>query len=305
MPLKEKKLSQERSYFVVKDNALITKSRYSLTLQQQKILLYFISRIKPDDEEHTMYELSIKEFAKVCGYVEDSGYYYQAIKQDIKELRDVSSWIEIEPGKEVLFSWIDRAEIDKKSGTIRVSFHYTVAQYLFDLRERYTQYSLYNVLCLSHKYSIRLYEYLFSLQYRHTFEVSIEELKKRIDAENYTKFSHFNDRVLKPSIEEIDAYTDLDVEYNFRKTGRQITHIIFTYHEKSSMSSAITHRLQEKKIDPESRKRTKQVMKQIEERRAQHKRDAEAFEREEKARAEAVETTGQVSWQITFDDLQF
>ena len=52
------------------------------------------------DEENTMYELSIKEFAKVCGYVEDSGYYYQSIKDDIKKLRDVSSWIEIwENGK--------------------------------------------------------------------------------------------------------------------------------------------------------------------------------------------------------------
>ena len=81
-----KRLSQERSYFVVKDNELITKSRYSLTLQQQKILLYFISRIKPDDDEYTTYELSIKDFSKVCGYVEDSGFYYQTIKTHIINL---------------------------------------------------------------------------------------------------------------------------------------------------------------------------------------------------------------------------
>lgn len=264
MPLKEKRLSQERSYFVAKDNALITKSRYSLTLQQQKILLYFISRIKPTDEEHTMYELSIKDFAKVCGYVEDSGYYYQAIKADVKKLRDVSSWIEVEPGKEVLFSWIDRAEIDRKNGSLKVSFHYTVAPYLFELRERYTQYSLYNVLCLSHKYSIRLYEYLYSMRYKYQFEISIEELKKRIDAENYTKFSHFNDRVLKPSMEEIACYTDLEVEYNYKKTGRAITHIIFSYHEKSDRDTAITHMLQRGKIDPESRKKKREMWKQIE-----------------------------------------
>ena len=67
-----------------------------MTLQQQKILLYLISRIKPNDEQGEIYELSIKDFAKVCGYVEDSGYYYQTIKADIKKLRDEISHYTIE-----------------------------------------------------------------------------------------------------------------------------------------------------------------------------------------------------------------
>lgn len=269
MPLKEKRLSQERSYFVVKANDLITKSRYSLSFQQQKILLYFISRIKPTDEERTVYELSIKEFSKVCGYDEYNGYYYQSIKADIKKLCDASSWIETEPGKEELFRWIDRAEINRNSGTIKISFHYTVSQYLFALSEQYTQYSLYNALCLSHKYSIRLYEYLYSMRYKGQFMVSIDELKKRIDAERYTKISHFKDRVLEPAIEEIDTMTDLEVEYDYIRTGRQITHIIFKYYEKTSVGMAITRRLQESVIEPENRKAHREMMKKIEARRKQ------------------------------------
>lgn len=269
MPLKEKRLSQERSYFVVKANDLITKSRYSLSFQQQKILLYFISRIKPTDEERTVYELSIKEFSKVCGYDEYNGYYYQSIKADIKKLCDASSWIETEPGKEELFRWIDRAEINRNSGTIKISFHYTVSQYLFALSEQYTQYSLYNALCLSHKYSIRLYEYLYSMRYKGQFMVSIDELKKRIDAERYTKISHFKDRVLEPAIEEIDNMTDLEVEYDYIRTGRQITHIIFKYYEKTSVGMAITRRLQESVIEPENRKAHREMMKKIEARRKQ------------------------------------
>lgn len=269
MPLKEKRLSQERSYFVVKANDLITKSRYSLSFQQQKILLYFISRIKPTDEERTVYELSIKEFSKVCGYDEYNGYYYQSIKADIKKLCDASSWIETEPGKEELFRWIDRAEINRKSGTIKISFHHTVSQYLFALSKQYTQYSLFNALCLSHKYSIRLYEYLYSMRYKGQFMVSIDELKKRIDAEKYTKISHFKDRVLEPAIEEIDNMTDLEVEYDYIRTGRQITHIIFKYYEKTSVGMAITRRLQEAVIEPENRKAHREMMKKIETRRKQ------------------------------------
>lgn len=271
MPLKEKRLSQERSYFVIKANDLITKSRYSLSFQQQKILLYFISRIKSTDEERTLYELSIKEFSKVCGYDENSGYYYQAIKADIKKLCDASSWIETEPGKEELFRWIDRAEINKNSGTIKISFHHNVSQYLFALSGRYTQYSLYNALCLSHKYSIRLYEYLYSMRYRGQFTISIDELKKRIDAEKYIKISHFKDRVLEPAIEEIDNMTDLEVEYNYIKTGRQITHIIFKYYEKTSVGMTITRSLQDSVIEPENRKAHREMMKKIEAKRKQIK----------------------------------
>ena len=62
------------------------------------------------------------------------------------------------------------------------------------------------------------------MRYKGQFTVSIDELKKRIDAEKYTKISHFKDRVLEPAIEEIDNMTDLEVECDYIKEGRQITH---------------------------------------------------------------------------------
>lgn len=264
---KSEQESKERSFLVVKDTQLITKSRYSLTLQQQKILLYFISRIKPDDEDNTMYELSIKDFAKICGYVEDSGFYYQTIKADIKELHDKSSWIEMENGKEVLFSWIDRAEIDKGKGTIRVSFHYTVAPYLFELRERYTKYSLSNILCLTHKYSIRLYEYLCAVRYKGDFKISVDELKKRLDAETYVKYSHFKDRVLNPSVYDIVQYTDMNISYETEKTGKAVTHIIFKFNEKSDYDNLMTDIAKENHINPDKRKKGKELDNKLKEKR--------------------------------------
>ena len=283
--MNDERLTKERSFFVAKDNRLITKSRYSLTLQQQKILLYLISRIKPNDEQGEIYELSIKDFAKVCGYVEDSGYYYQTIKADIKKLRDVSSWIEIEPNKEVLFSWIDRAEIDKKSGTLRISFHSTVSPYLFELRERYTQYSLYNVLCLSHKYSIRLYEYLYTMKFKEEFEITLNELRKHIDAENYTKFSHFKDRVFDPAVSDINNYTDLNIEYAFGKTGKRITHIKFKFLEQDAKKYTYSHIMRDSKIDPRRRQEEREFKKRV----------AEKY-------SEPIEVNGTVTAQLTIDE---
>lgn len=282
-------IRKERNYYVVKANQLITKSRYSLSAQQQKILLYLISHIKPDDEIGTIYDFSIKDFAKVCGYDISSGYYYPLIKDDIKKLRDASSWIEIDKDREVLFSWLNTVELNKNSGEIKVSFHSTVAPYLFQLRERYTQYNLYQVLCLSHKYSIRLFEFLLSMKYKEVFEIDIETLKKHIDAEKYDKISHFKDRILIPAINEINDYTELNIEYAFKKTGKKITHIVFRYIEEDGLSYTISERFRDRKINPEKRKNDKKIRKEREERIRQ--------------REAAIEAEGTITAQLTIDEL--
>lgn len=287
MTLNDEKLGKERSYVVAKDNRLITKSRYSLTLQQQKILLYLISRIKPTDEVGTVYELPVNEFIKICGY--DNAYYYKAIKDDIKKLHDTSSWIEIEKGKETLFSWIDTAEINRNSGKIRITFHSTVSPYLFELREKYTQYNLYNVLCLSHKYSIRLYEYLMSMKYKKVFEVLIDELKKRIDAEKYKSFGNFHSRVLKPAVYDINDYTDINIEYKLKKTGKTVKSIIFKINENDYRDYTITKILRERKIDPERRKEARERKKEAEERR--------------KRKEDAIKAEGTITAQMTLEEL--
>ena len=54
----------ERDRYVVKANELIQKSRFNLTLQQQKIVLYLISQIERNDKEFKLYSFSIQQFCK-------------------------------------------------------------------------------------------------------------------------------------------------------------------------------------------------------------------------------------------------
>ena len=57
----------DRDKLVVKANELIQKSRFNLSLQQQKIILYLISQIDRNDKEFKLYSFSIQHFCKVCG----------------------------------------------------------------------------------------------------------------------------------------------------------------------------------------------------------------------------------------------
>lgn len=246
-----------QNYFVAKDNDLITKSRFDLSMQQQKILLYFISQIKPLDDSDTVYTLDIGEFAKVCGYCSGTGYYYTTIKRDIKSLRDTSCWIETSPGTEELFAWINTATINKRNGTITITFHKTIAHYLFALREKYTQYNLANILSLSRKYSIRLYELLVAMRYKKQFEIPLEALKKRTDAEMYDTYSNFEIRVLRPAVEEIGQMTDIAVTYEAQKTGKKVTSIIFTYQEKTVNKLLELQERRKNQLDPDVRKKRK------------------------------------------------
>lgn len=96
-----------RNNTVVKANELIQKSRFSLTLQQQKIVLYLISQITMYDEDFKLYEFSIVEFCKVCGIDYESGKNYADLKAAIKEIADKSVWIRLANGKQTLVRWIE------------------------------------------------------------------------------------------------------------------------------------------------------------------------------------------------------
>lgn len=245
-------MMQKRSYNVVKQNDIIRKSRYNLTLQQQKILLYFVSRIRPEDAPDTMYAVDLREMCEVCGMrLKDGGYYWTSVKEDLLEIANASVWIESSETREELYRWIDSVTIDKRSSLIFLSFHKTMAPYLFELKNKYSKYELVNVVRLKTKYGIRLYEMLNSMLWAGEMKVTLQDLRKRMDITNvksYDKFSHFKDRVLDPAVNEISEYTNLDVSYNLTKTGKAYTGILFFIDQKSDFNQIITNHMANKRL---------------------------------------------------------
>lgn len=236
------KAKQDRNYYVVKSNALIQKSRFSLSLQAQRCLLFAISRIKFSDHPSTEYTFAIKDICEACGIdMKTHGDYYNVMKSELKSLRDNSIWITNEEGKEETVSWFSKVKINKGTGTVSVKFDETIQDYLFLLQNRYTQYQLSTPLAFQSKYSIRLYELLLSyikksdLESRKEIELTFtpEELKERLDAQNYKKFYDFRRFVLDKGIEEINKYSeDFSVSYIYHYKGKIATQVIFYINEQ-------------------------------------------------------------------------
>ena len=231
----ETRLSEMRDYKVVKSNDLIQKSRFQLALQEQKIVLYMISKIKPDDDSFMEQEFSVLEFCRVCGIETNSGKNYKNVKDAIKTLADKSVWIMLENGTETLVRWINKAWINKKSGIVKIRLDDDMKPYLLQLQERFTSYELLYTLAMKSQYSVRLYELLKSYEWRHRQTFQIEELKRILSAENYTRFPDFKRYVLDISMREINDLSDLTVTYEIVKEGRRYAKLDFSIKLKKDL----------------------------------------------------------------------
>lgn len=219
---------------VVKSNDLIRKTRYSLSEQEQKIIIYLISKIKADDKEFNRVELSISEFCRISN-IRHTGTTNKSIKKHIKVLSDKSWWITIGTS-EVLFRWIENVEINK--GIISLKLSEFLKPFLLDLKNNFTKYELINVLVLRGKYSIRLYEILKSYLWQKGFTISLEELKQILQCPNYKTYKDFRIRILDYSLKEINEYTDIEVQYKPIKQGKRIVSLEFTIIEKKGVQIA-------------------------------------------------------------------
>lgn len=257
-------LKTQRGYYVAERNDIIQTSTYKLkestgksfSLVEKKLLLYLISRIKPDDTELKLQQININDFWEVCGYSQTTNGKYTFIKECIEKLASRVMWLENEK-RIVLVRWIDKAYIEKGNSTINIKLDDNLKPYLLNLKENYTQFPLDNIIKMKSKYGIALYEILKSYAYKLKLTIEIDILKEKLDCVNYTDNSNFKKKVINPALNDINTYTDLKVYIEYKKEGKQIKYIVF-YIEDLSKSIALEDKEEyarrkhniEKELDP-------------------------------------------------------
>ena len=211
---------------VVKKNELIQKSRYGMTTQEQKVILYTISKVKPDDKELYEYDFNLQDMCEALG-ITQNGKNYKNLRETLQSIRDKSFWI-VDGNVRKLCAWISGAEIYENESRVRIQLDKRLAPYLLELKESYTAYQLQTVLNMESKHTIRLYEILKSYANIGEYTVSVENLKTLMQIGGYSDFIDFRKRVIDTAVDEINAVSDLRVAYEPTRTGRSITHIKFS-----------------------------------------------------------------------------
>lgn len=235
-------IKKEREYSIVKSNDLIRKSRFDLTLPQQKIILRLIQMIQPNDDAFKVYEFAIQDYCDLCG-ITVCGKNYENIKHNIQVLRDKSFWLK-KDGLQISCSWINKAIIDEVKGVIKIRLDDDLQPYLLQLKNNFTSYGLVNVLGMRSKYSPILYEWLKSYQSMEQITIPVDELKEKLNAVDYERFSNFKQRVLQVAINEINNLTDIVVSIELNKCRKVVESVTFTINAKDNFQNweAVIHR---------------------------------------------------------------
>lgn len=231
-------VQKARDMRVYKSDDMVQKGRHKLTLQEQRCVLYAISKIKPEDTAFQEYVFDIQLFYDACGIQSES---YTELKSILVGLKSKCWWIPLkdDPDTESAVSWFSTVRTNKKTGKVTIKFHEDMMPYLLEVTadgKFYTSYYLRFVLPMNCQYAPRLYELLKSYQKNNRmWFFQLDELKQKLGCENYKRFPDFRRWVLEPAVEEINKYTDLNVKPIFKKEGRggKVVRIDFLMAEKS------------------------------------------------------------------------
>ena len=229
----EMKVRSDREMQVYKRNDMIQKGRHELTLQEQRCVLYAISKIKPEDSVFQEYTFELSDFYKLCGLQDES---YTKLKDILIGLKQKTWWVETAPNVESTVSWFNKVRTNKKSGTVTVRFDDDMMPYLLELtkdNQYYTHYQLKYILPMKSQYAVRLYELLKSyLRNNYEWFFDVESLKKQLNCENYKNFYDFRRWVLDPAVAEINEFTDIKIAWEPVKEGRKVTRVTFYMYGK-------------------------------------------------------------------------
>lgn len=250
MALKEiqkQKTRQARAMEVYKRDDMLQKARFNLSVNEQRVILYAVSQIKPNDTAFQEYHFELSDFYALCGIKKDT---YTELKKSLKKLSDKSWWALIDDkGTESLLRWFTTLKISENSGEVVVKFHEDMFPFLLELQKQqkekrlyYTGYELRYILPMQSKYGIRLYEVLKSYQKNNQeWYFETDKIMHLLDCDKYIgRYPDFNRRALKPAFEDINRYTDLKIEMETETKGKKVTYVRFYMYEKSDLDKALT-----------------------------------------------------------------
>ena len=129
--------------------------------------------------------------------------------------------------------WISSVRYNKNEGKIAISFAPDIIPYLSQLKGSFTRYELKHIGNMTSTYGVRLYELLIQWKNKGSREVEISWLKKQFQIEGkYDAIKDLKLKVIDPAVKDINTHSNLTVSWEQRKTGRAVTHLIFTFAEK-------------------------------------------------------------------------
>ncbi|PQA54410.1 replication initiation protein [Siphonobacter curvatus] len=199
---------------IYQDNFL-TQARYEMTETERNILYMVIAQVRPDDSPMKVYQVSIKEIAKIMGSEEIK---FEAYKNATARIvtRLVQGYL---PNGDFLqTTFAASAKYKKGTGIIEIALSQEIRPFYVDLKERFTKIQLQAAISLQSIYAKRIYELLcmYKNMKNKTFRRKLVDLKLMLGVmdtktgkDKYPVWTQFQRDVLEVASREINGHTDL------------------------------------------------------------------------------------------------
>lgn len=226
-----------RKDLVVYKANVVTEASYKLTLNELRVIITCIAKINPEEEltSEQSFEITASEFASGFSLSERAAYdaLVDAAETLFKRELVIVRPIEDKNADLLRTRWLSSITYYHNSGKLSLQFGSKITPYLSNLKNVFTKYRLENISKMSSIYAIRLYELLAQWQTVGKREIEITWLRKIFELENsYPMMKDFKKRVIEPAVKDINEFSNLNIEWTQRKTGREVTSLIFTFSEK-------------------------------------------------------------------------
>ena len=234
-------IKNKQEKYVKKHNAAI-RSYSEMSLLEKKIANVLLYNAYHNLKNQNIHVISISQLLNLLSLKTND---YQKLKQAIKNLMSTTIEWNVTKKENIVTSVKPNTKLfDSKENwkactlLASVQIEGTIIKYEYSeiLRELFYQPSFYSKisLCIQSKfrsnYSINLYENCLSyLNCGTTGWLDIETFKKimGIKLSQYKIFRDFNRRVLKPSIQEVNMVSNIEVSHEIKKIGQVVSAIKF------------------------------------------------------------------------------
>jgi plasmid replication initiation protein len=232
-PKYRKEKDTPSSVVIFQHNNLV-EARYSLTLQEKRLILWLISKIRPEEEDFKKHELSVQEFMNLLELKGNSNY---------KELQKVTLGLMKKvlvikrPEERTLtqVNWINYAHYEEGTGKIQLAFSDVMKPFLLHLKGQFTAIEVTDLMQFKSIHAIRIYELLKQYETIGERVLSIEEIKQCCGIIGKLKqYIEFERYLLLIAQREIDAKSDISFEFERIKRGRKIVAIKFIINNNKS-----------------------------------------------------------------------
>lgn len=243
----EKKLS---GYLPVVMKNELTRAKYSMELNERRLLYVAMSKINPYDTDFQTVTFTISEYISLLEKSmndekqQKGGKTYELIKEGCKNL--LKRLVEIQDGKKwTAFQWVSKATVNEETGEITLKFHDDMKPYLLYMLENkgFTKFLLKFALPLNSTYAQHFYEMFRGLVYerneRAVCKVQYSDLREKLVlGKKYPNYADFKRFILDIAEREINQKTDIYISFKEvrKKTkGRPIVAILVSVILKANM----------------------------------------------------------------------